>query len=45
MDDVMLVSNATVFGPGPGQVLWFFIVWSLINFWFVTVYLPNRKRD
>jgi hypothetical protein len=44
MDDFDLVSNLVVFGPGPGQILWFFMVWSAVNLWFLIVYLPMRAQ-
>lgn len=40
----MITGNPTVFGPGPGQLLWFFAVWSLVHLWFTFVYTSLRKK-
>lgn len=42
----MIASNPTVFGPGPGQLVWFFAAWSAVHMWFAFVYpgLRGRKK-
>lgn len=40
----MLASNPTVFGPGPGQLVWFLVLYLVINLWWGTIGVSLLRR-